>query len=204
MIYDDKPVLRAIIEALGAELDELNAAIIECKNNRWIETGEGVQLDGIGEIVVKSRQISKAIGLVCFGFKGQPNIRGFRQARFLGQGESSLETYILSDPEYRMVLAVKARQNVSNCTVEDTIESLRYVFNARRVYVEEKGNATLTVAIGKKLTPNEIVLANAIDMIIKAGGVGLKYKAYFDGEPFGFLGQPSIQGFGQGSFAYMF
>jgi hypothetical protein len=103
-----------------------------------------------------------------------------------------------------MVLAVKARQNVSNCTVEDTIQSLKYVFNAPKVYVEEKGNATITVAIGKKLTPNEIVLANAINMIIRAGGVGLKYKAYFNGAPFGFLGQPSVLGFGQGALAYMF
>jgi hypothetical protein len=204
MIYDDKPVLRAIIEALGAELDELNDAIIACKNDRWIDTAEGVQLDGLGEIVVMPRQIDKALALTVFGFDGQTNTVGFGQARFLRQGESALGTYILSDAEYRMLIAVKARQNVTDCTVEDTIASLKYVFDAPRIIIEETGNATITVAIGRKLTPNQIALANAMDLIIRAGGVGIKYKAFFDGSPFGFLGQQDVMGFGQGSFARAF
>lgn len=204
MIYDDKPVLRAIIEALGAELDELNDAIIACKNDRWIDTAEGVQLDGLGDIVVMPRQINKALALTFFGFYGQTNTVGFGQARFLRQGESPLGTYILSDAEYRMLIAVKARQNVTDCTVEDTIASLKYVFDAPRVIIEELGNAAITVAIGKKLTKNQIALANAVDLVIRAGGVGIKYKAYFSGSPFGFLGQPDVRGFGQGSFAHAF
>jgi hypothetical protein len=150
------------------------------------------------------RQINKALALTFFGFYGQTNTVGFGQARFLRQGESPLGTYILSDAEYRMLIAVKARQNVTDCTVEDTIASLKYVFDAPRVIIEELGNATITVAIGKKLTKNQIALANAVDLVIRAGGVGIKYKAYFSGSPFGFLGQPDVRGFGQGSFAHAF
>ena len=62
-IYGDKPVLRAILTALGAEMDELNQAVNDIENKRWIDTAEGVQLDGIGEIVDRSRQIDKAIAI---------------------------------------------------------------------------------------------------------------------------------------------
>jgi anaerobic selenocysteine-containing dehydrogenase len=204
MIYDDKPVLRAILSAIGAEFDELNQAITDCKNKRWIDTAEGAQLDGLGEIVVQSRQVPHAIALTVFGFYGQPATVGFGKARFLTQGEDSTESYMLQDAEYRLAIAMKARANCSNCTVEDTIQSLKYVFNANRVIIEETGNANLVVLIGKNLTPNEIALSQAINLIIKAGGVGLKYKGYFPATPFGFLGQPNVLGFGQGTFARMF
>lgn len=204
MIYDDKPVLRAIIDALGAEMDELNQAIIDCKNNRWIDKAEGKQLDGIGEIVVRPRQIDKALALSFFGFYHQNGVLGFRQARFLRIGETSLASYVLEDAEYRFILATKAQMNVTRCTAEDTISSIKYVYQSPRVFLEEVGNANIAVAIGKKLTPNEKALGNAIDMIVRAGGIGIQYKAFFDGTPFGFLGQPNILGFDEGFFVEEF
>ena len=204
-IYADKPVLRAIISALGAELDELNAAITALKTKRWLDTAEGAQLDGLGEIVDHSRTIGKAIAIKVFGFNGQPNVGGFSAARFRGEDESSLETYILQDPEYRLVLMQKAAKNASNATMEDTIASLKFVFNVPTVVVEEPGNANITVAIGRQLEANEILLANAVDLIIRGGGVGLRYKAYYNrSRYFGFYGQPNAYGFEKGQFAQVF
>ena len=60
------------------------------------------------------------------------------------------------------------------------------------------------VGIGKVLADNEKLLANAVDLVIRAGGVGLKYKTYYPAAYFGFLGQPNAQGFGVGSFAHVF
>lgn len=203
MIYDDKPVMRAIIEALGAEMDELNQAIIDCKNNRWVDKAEGKQLDGLGEIVVQNRQIDKAIAMKLFGFLGQPNVLGFGQARFRGQDEDNLQSYILEDAEYRMAIAIKAVMNATQCTAEDTLQSLRYVFNAP-IVMEEIGNANINIAIGRQLTDNEKILANAINLIVRAGGVGVNIKSYFPTIYFGFLGQPNAKGFGVGSFAHIF
>ncbi len=203
-IYSDKPVLRAILTAFGAEMDELNQAINDIKNKRWIDTAEGVQLDGIGEIVDRNRQIDKAIAIRLFGFYGQTNTAGFGQARFRGRNESYLASYILDDAEYKLALALKATKNNSRGTAEDTIASLKYVFKTTTVILHEPGNANIVIAIGKKLTDNEILLSNAIDLIIKAGGVGVKYKAYFPPVYFGFLGQENAQGFGVGSFAHVF
>jgi hypothetical protein len=203
-IYDDKPVLRAILSAFGAEMDELNQSINDLKNRRWIDTAEGVQLDGIGEIVDRNRQIDKAIAVQVFGFQGQPNIAGFGEARFRGADESTLATYILDDSEYKLVLALKAMKNNSRATAEDTINSLKYIYNAHAISYEEVGNANVIVGIGKKLTDNEKMLANAVDLVVRAGGVGMKYKSYYPSNYFGFLGQPNACGFGVGSFAHIF
>ena len=203
-IYGDKPVLRAILSALGAEMDEINQAVNDLKNKRWIDTGEGVQLDGIGEIVDRRRQIDKAIAVQVFGFQGQPNIAGFGEARFRGANESTLATYILDDSEYKLVLALKAMKNNSRATAEDTINSLKYIYNAPTISYEEVGNANVIVGIGKKLTDNEKLLANAVDLVVRAGGVGMKYKSYYPSNYFGFLSQPNARGFGVGSFAHIF
>lgn len=203
-IYDDKPVLRAVLTALGREMDEINEAISDLKTKRWIDTGEGVQLDGIGQIVDRNRQIDQALAIKVFGFYGQPNIGGFGEARFRGANESNLSSYILQDAEYRLVLALKAMKNNSRATAEDTIRSLKYVFNAPTVVLEEVGNANMIIAIGRALTDNEILLSNAVDLIIRGGGVGVKYKSFFPVAYFGFLGQANARGFGQGSFAHIF
>lgn len=203
-IYDDKPVLRAILSALGAEMDELNQAINDLKSKRWIDTAEGVQLDGIGEIVDRNRQIDKAVAIPFFGFDGQPNAKGFGQARFRGYKEATLTSYILKDAEYKLVLSQKVHKNSSCGTAEDTLQSLKFIFGAQQAVIEEVGNANIVVAIGKQLQDSDKILANAVDLVIRAGGVGLKYKAYYPSAYFGFLGQPGARGFGQGAFAQIF
>lgn len=203
-IYGDKPVLRAILSALGAEIDEINQVVDDLKTKRWIDTAEGVQLDGIGQIVDRNRQIDKALVVPFFGFLGQPSTKGFGQARFRGNNETTLTSYILNDDEYRLVLAQKVMKNVSRGTAEDTLQSLKFIFNAPTVVMEEVGNATIVVAIGRIMHDDDKILANAVDLIIRAGGVALKYKAYYPSAYFGFLGQPNAQGFGQGAFAQIF
>lgn len=49
--FADKPVIYAELDALGAELDLLRQAFTDLREKRWIDTGEGMQLNGIGTIV---------------------------------------------------------------------------------------------------------------------------------------------------------
>lgn len=203
-IYNDKPVLRAILSAFGTEMDELNQAVNDLKNKRWIDTADGVQLDGIGEIVDRNRRIDKAIAIPFFGFLGQPSTKGFGQARFRGGNETAFTSYILEDAEYKTVLREKVIKNSSRGTAEDTLRSLKFIFNAPTVAMEEVGNANIVAAIGRNLNDSDKILASAVDLIVRAGGVGLKYKAYYPSAYFGFLGQPNAQGFGLGAFAQMF
>ena len=80
--FHEKPVLAAVLETLGEELEEIAQAFHDLKEKRWIDTGEGVQLDGIGQIIDRPRQIEEAVQLEFFGFRDQANAKGFEEGRF--------------------------------------------------------------------------------------------------------------------------
>lgn len=203
--FQGKPVLAAVLEALGEEMDELDAVFSDLESKRWIDTGEGKQLDGIGEIVGQGRQIAEAIAVPFFGFQGQIGAMGFEQARFRDANEYWLASYNLADAEYRLVLWAKVGKNIANGTAEDTIRSLKFIFNAPFVFLDEIGNAKIAVGIGRRLLQSDIILADAVDLLIRAAGVGMEWRTHFNYDSyFGFLGQPNAKGFEVGSFADSF
>lgn len=53
--FQDKPKVRGMLEAIVGPLDAVLADIDALKNERWIDTAIGVQLDGCGEIVGEKR-----------------------------------------------------------------------------------------------------------------------------------------------------
>ena len=80
--FQDKPVISAITEAIGHELDELDTVFAALRRDRWIDTGVGAQLDGIGDIVARDRTIKKSIPLNYFGFFDQTGMLSFGLGRF--------------------------------------------------------------------------------------------------------------------------
>ena len=203
--YGTSETMKYFFEAVAEELDIIDIATTDLKEKRWIDTGEGVQLDGIGTIVDRSRIIPYAIQLEFFGFYNQNNSTGFSQARFRSFREGYLTSVKLSDPEYRLVLWAKVAKNNSLSYHNDTITALQFVFSTNIAIVEDVGNANYIASIGKKLSNNEIVLANALDLQVRSGGVNCEFMSYFDPlNVFGFSHQKVATGFNQGSFANTF
>lgn len=208
MQFKEAPNIGALLGAIGAEMDELTRSFYDLRDKRWIDTGEGVQLDGIGRIVGRSRTIDAAIPIPFFGFHGQPAATGFEQARFRDNTEAWLASCKLNDPEYRMVLWNKVAKNISQGRTEDTVNSVKFVFGltskrkAPMVSIQDIGNAKFILGIARKLTYNEIIMANALDLVVRAGGVGIWYTVHYEYDNyFGFQGQPSAKTFDIGSFA---
>lgn len=200
--FQEKPVIRAMLNALGEELDLIRMAAGALMTERWIDTGEGKQLDGIGEIVGRDRTIANAVYLPFFGFYNQPNTGGFDEAPFRDSGQAWQASTILDDGSYRKVLWAKVFKNTSHCTHEDTIAMLKVIFDVPVVVVEDAGNAKIRLGIGRRLTTAELLLIKAYNLFIRAGGVGLKYVVQYDRDNyFGFYGQPNAKGFDDGSFA---
>lgn len=200
--FSGKPVFAAFLAAIGGELDELDQALADLRDKRWIDTGDGVQLDGIGELVNQSRQVADAVTIPFFAFEGQPNAQGFEVGRFRDNWEGWLTSVNLGDPEYRMVLRAKIRKDTSPGTTEDTIASLRFIFDADRVVIRDCGNAKMAAAIGRRLNENELSVARALDLFVRAGGVGIVDASHFDADNyFGFYGQKDAKGFETGTFA---
>ncbi len=205
MQFGNSPLLKGLLDALGAELDELEQVFTDLRDKRWIDTGEGKQLDGCGEIVIQPRRINKAITIAFFGFQGQPGATGFRQGRIRKNREAYLSSADLADPEYRQILWAKVAKNTTDGSTENIIASLRRLYVAR-IIMEEVGNATILVAVGRELTAAEILLANALNLLIKPGGFKIAVKSHFvDGQTFGFANQnQGYLGFGQGRLAKEF
>ena len=206
--FQGKKVLSAILEALGEEMAELDSAFRDLKEKRWIDTGEGAQLDGIGEIVGQPRQIEQAIPLVFFGFTHQAETVGFGKGRMRHHKESWLASSNLQDTEYRLLLWHKIFKNTSDGTTESTIQSIRYIYQLsgkEKVVLEEVGNATIAIGIGRVLIPSEQIFARALDLLVRPGGVQVKEWTHFDSNGyFGFLKQPGAKSFGQGRLAHNF
>ena len=191
--------MQIFLNALGAELDELTQALDDLQNERWIDTGSGVQLDNIGVLIDRSRNIAGAIQLEFFGFFDQPNTLTFNVGRFRDTpAVPYTATSILDDETYRPVLWHKVSKDTTKGTAESTIESVKFIYNAPFVTLTELGNAKIGIGIGRKLTDNDIVLARALDLFIRAGGVGLDFVEEIPDPFFGFLGQGNVQGFDVG------
>lgn len=199
--FQDKPVIEAELEALGAELDALRSAFDDLRNKRWIDTGEGVQLDGIGTIVNRDRTIHDSLQLEFFGFSGQDNSQTFGVGRFRGINENWLDSTRLEDDDYRKILWLKVFYDSSQATGDELIHCLRVLFNAQNIILHEVGNAKIIIGIGRRLTANDIRLGRTLHLITLGGGIGLRDVEMFDGNYFGFLGQPNALGFEQGIFA---
>lgn len=199
--FHDKPVIEAELDALGAELELLRQVFDDLKNKRWIDTGEGIQLDGIGTIVNRSRTILDSLQLDFFGFSGQDNSQTFGIGRFRSINESWLASSKLSDDDYRKILWLKVFYDSSQATGDELIHCLQVLFNAHNIIIHETGNANIIVGIGRHLTANDIRLVRTLNLIPIGGGIGLQSVEMFDTDYFGFFGQPGAKTFGAGSWA---
>lgn len=199
MQFGDSPILHIILNAFGAELDELRKAYDDLLNNRWIDTGRGVQLDNIGVLIDRSRRIDGAIQLEFFAFADQPNALTFSVGRFRDTPSVAyLASSTLDDESYRPVLWHKIAKNTATGTAENTVESVKFIYNAPYVTLTELGNAKIGLGIGRELNDNDIILARALDLFIRAGGVGISFVTEIPNDSFGFVDQLDVKGFDVG------
>ena len=190
MQFGQSANMHIFLNALGAELDELTKALDDLQNKRWIDTGSGVQLDNIGVLIDRGRPINGSIQLAFFAFIDQPNALSFGVGRFRDTTDVEyLATTILDDETYRPVLWHKVAKDTTTGTTESTIESIKFVYNAPLVTLTELGNAKIGIGIGRVLNDNDIVLARALDLTIRAGGVGVEFMIEFPDKFFGFADQ---------------
>ena len=202
MQFSQATNMHIFLNALGAELDELTKALEDLQNKRWIDTGAGVQLDNIGVLVDRSRVIEGSIQLEFFGFLDQPNTQTFGVGRFRDTpAVAYTATSVLDDETYRPVLWHKVSKDTTTGTTESTIESVKFVYNAPFVTLTELGDAKIGIGIGRTLSDNDVVLARALDLFVRAGGVGLNFVGEIPADFFGFVDQQGAKGFEVGVFS---
>lgn len=110
--FKDKPVIDALIEAVGEQLSDVGVFFEELKNLRWLQTAEGKQLDGIGDIVVLNR-------------KEAGELASFSQT-----------DYIIDDEQYKTYLIYKIWKNTCVCTYRDIIKAFKMFWDKPLYYSE--------------------------------------------------------------------
>jgi hypothetical protein len=111
--FKDQPNTLAIMETVAEQFQSVYEFFEQLSRLRWIDTAEGTQLDGIGDIVVMSRA---------------------EAARLAGLHNPAL----VSDLLYRLYLKYKIFLNTSNGTYKDVLNGLKmFVPDIPLYYTEE-------------------------------------------------------------------
>lgn len=199
--FDHSPKFEALVKSLYQPLNRLQTAYIDLLDKRHLETAEGVQLDGIGQIVGLPREMSDSVYSVFFGFDGQPQILSFRQARLRRQHESHIQGNVkLNDAEYRRLLAWKIAINNGYGTMEQIAHSVQTIFKTADIRIRDAGNAKIHIWLQATRETNSTLLNKAHRWIPKAGGVGVEMVLTSKDKAFGFVSQ-GLKGFNRGQMA---
>ena len=152
--FKGKPNIETLQKALARQLDDLYTFFEGLNTLRWLKEAQGVQLDGIGDIVVMSR--TEALALSKLANKDVP----------------------MDDETYRLYLAWKIALNTTNCTHTDVYNALRLFWDKSPLYYSEELEHPATIFFTTPLLSpedNAAVLLTAPK--IKAAGVALKVIA---------------------------
>lgn len=167
-----KVKLEAFVRGIFVPFDELETALRDLTQKRGVTTSEGVQLNGVGEIVGQLRYLEGAFLLPFFGYEGQPSITGYDQARYRRLGESNEDAAnVISDAAYRKLINWKIVVNTAAGTVEDVIRAMRAIFpNASKVIVTNPTPRHLNVRVLTSSSADEIFVSNATSFVPRIAG----------------------------------
>ncbi len=167
----------ALLNAFNEELNQLKEVFDELNTERWFDTSIGKQLDGIGDIVVMSRNTA-------WKHAGIPSIE-------------------MTDERYKLFLKWKALKNVSNCTFPQFCEACKLMYAPKYIYYWERKEypATMFVQIGANIKDEQLEMMKNALLFIKPAGVALKVDV-FALEFFGFKDtNETALGFSEGKMA---
>ena len=195
--FQDSPNLRGLISALINGFDGLDETQNDLLTLRSVDTAQGVQLDGVGEIVglLRPKTINDSGR---FGFEDDPTARGFGDINDPSLGgnwfDSETTLFFVDDDIYRLLIKAKIIKNSTAMTVDDTLRLISFVFNTEvRYFLHE--NLKPIYHIGKLLSDFELELLETFPTLI--GKDTVNYELMYDnGNSFGFEEDPNALGFG--------
>lgn len=153
MQFRHSPNLNALLELLLTPYADIQHALKKMLTERHIDTAQGKQLDGVGDIVGMPRPFTQMNGDWYFGFSGQSKAKPFSRApiRDLAMQTNARTLNYMADDNYRRLLKWKIIANNSHGTVEDVIAACLAVFLAKRISVQERDDAALHIVIARSV-----------------------------------------------------
>lgn len=196
--WEDKPVFDRYLRVLLGELYTIQQIFKDLMQLRYIDTATGYNLDLIGIIVGQSRVILEADAFPYFGYENAPEAQSYGTINDPSVGgyywdinKPKSGSVVLNDEQYRMFIKSKIIRNTTNCTPEQIIEFVQFIYDVDQVMFYD-GNTEFYVFIGKNLTPFEKAVIN-YHQTLKG------YESYFIPKPAGvkvYIGEfPSDEAF---------
>ena len=196
--YQGSPRVRALCEALLTEYGTIAGVTAALRTRLDIDASQGVQLDGIGEIVGRPRPLTVQIDPAdAFAFdgpdpgagfsgEGRPDIGG----RFVGV--NGLIIGAMPDEQYRVLIRATIFANYAKSTLDNIAAYGRFVLGAE-INVTE-GIGFVDISVGRPLSPPEIEIIR--ETIPLAAGIRLGQITFSLGDGgFGFAGDERNSGF---------
>jgi len=193
--FKNKPLINGFLEAFVDR--ELESAECDLLTKRWLNTAVGKQLDGIGEIVGKSRPYLPLDETNFFGFEEDLDALGFTTLTnlevggFQAQLNPPLAT-LANDDIYRILIKAKIFQNSSSMTVDETLNILSAIFDTKIRYFLPT-NLYPMYEINKSFYSFEESIIKDLPQTIGIGEV--QYKVSPKDSGFGFAEDPNALGF---------
>ena len=197
--FSDSENLKGMLTAHLEDFDSISLSLDDLLSDRYLNTAQGVQLDGLGEIVGFPRPSASTDIIGAFGFIGDDTSQGFGSlvddgigGNFTSLGSTAQP---IGDDLYRTLIKVKIQANKTAMTNEDVITMISFALDGALVRYMLPVNTKPTYEIGRILTAFEIlVILPLIPVLI--GIDEADYKTMHNDTPFGFVDDPSALGFG--------
>lgn len=152
--FKGHPNIEVYQKALARQLDDLHGFFSALNALRWLQDAEGVQLDGIGDIVVMSRMDATVISRLAH------------------------QEVPMDDTTYRLYLAWKIALNTTNCTQTDVYNALKMFWHNSPLYYSEDIDHPATIFFSTPtLRPEDDVGVLLLAPKVKAAGVALEIIA---------------------------
>jgi hypothetical protein len=171
--YQNDPIVMALMQSFNDAIDP--APLIQNFFDKvWnVLTADDYGLDVWGRIVGVGRYVNMS-GAKRFGFA--TGFYPFNSGAPWGGGLSSSNNYRIGKEAYRQLILVKARANISSCSIPALNKIITALFPGRgRCYVLDLGNMAMAYKFEFPLTDVEFAIVSQSGAIPKPAGVALQF-----------------------------
>lgn len=166
----------ALAESLYSPREDFMTALTEFTSDIYLENAVGKQLDGCGDILGQPRTISNMMYKTFFGYRGQPNTKGYGQARYRRKYENARSvSYELLDEDYRDLLLWRRHENFSRGTLPDVKKSIQLLLNVDNVAVYSE-NMKIVVLLQRDQVEDKLFIELIGNYVTTPVGVSLDVR----------------------------
>ena len=197
--YRGKPKANATVKTISDEVANVYQSVVDVGDILNIDKARGYALDLVGYHVGVNRSLASFIPRKFFGFAKTGQL-GFNEGKFYRYGESTGESTLLGDEDFRFMIKAKILKNYQIGAIEDITNSISFLFG-RDARIIDNYDMTMTVIIPSVvMTPFKKYAIENLDILVRPVGVMYKYVIIEPAKYFGFYEDRYASGFDEGVF----